>query len=272
MTLCIVNKLTNTHRSIIQRILQALPHLTHSNTVSNPTPSPLQQADHPMIDFWYKHEYKKFLKSRKDCVPADHKAPERGGGRAANGENVRCQYIQNTGGEVVTGFRTADMRRHARSIFAELAKEPSGPPATWTASSLGSRSYYYKEMCHLFPELRLCDLNWKAERLAIDIYPSFYLKRANLKEEPAEPTDFFSSEKRPRSPSLSPHSPPTPAKKPRLNVLSPVITTISTSETVTTINTISSASSNPPSLLPQPTARPAYTVPKDPLYVSLTLP
>ena len=40
----------------------------------------------------------------------------------------------------------------------------------WTSYAGVKQQYYYHEMGNLFPELRLCELSWKADKLAIDAY------------------------------------------------------------------------------------------------------
>jgi len=61
-------------------------------------------------------------------------------------------------------------------------------------------------MCQKFPELRLCDLNWKADRIAVDAYSSWYSNRhpatsVTIKNE-ADGTDKHSLVKRTGTPSL----------------------------------------------------------------------
>ena len=48
------------------------------------------------------------------------------------------------------------------------------PPATWGAADIETRKLYSQEMSTRFPELKLCDLDWKAEQIATDNYPSWH--------------------------------------------------------------------------------------------------
>lgn len=57
-----------------------------------------------------------------------------------------------------------------------------------------SQDYYRKEMYSFFPELRLCELDWKVNRLATETYSSWYRKRKDklaitVKQEDAENHD-----------------------------------------------------------------------------------
>jgi hypothetical protein len=47
-------------------------------------------------------------------------------------------------------------------------------PTTWGTSDVEIRKLYCQEMCLCFPELRLCDLDWKVEQIATDNYPSWH--------------------------------------------------------------------------------------------------
>lgn len=69
--------------------------------------------------------------------------------------------------------RASEIRRFARSIWVLLGKQGT-PPATWGAADVETRRMYCLEMCSRFPELKLCDLDWKAEQIATDNYPSWH--------------------------------------------------------------------------------------------------
>jgi hypothetical protein len=79
---------------------------------------------------------------------------------------------------------------------------------------MGQAAVLLPEMGNLFPELRLCELSWKADKLAIDAYPSWYqtylkkdcdrIKMEQIKAEGSEDTVTSLPEKRshPCSPPL----------------------------------------------------------------------
>jgi hypothetical protein len=101
------------------------------------------------------------------------------------------RYVELEDGTVVDGDRAGEMRKFARSIWVSFAKKGS-PPSKWGHADIEMRKTYYKEMGHRFPELTYCDLNWKAEQIATDNYPSWYLnwhpkgETVQMKEEDGE--------------------------------------------------------------------------------------
>jgi hypothetical protein len=70
-----------------------------------------------------------------------------------------------------------------RTIFAHLADQPGGPASTWTGYSSIKQQYYHQGLGRVFPEVWLCELDWKADKLAIDAYPSWYSTYLRCEEE-----------------------------------------------------------------------------------------
>jgi hypothetical protein len=97
----------------------------------------------------------------------------RGRGRAADGENVLMQYVVDKDGNAIDGFRAAEMRRVARSIWAQFSSAGLAPMKWMTETQLPTGEHYVREMQTRFPELRLCENGWKAHQIAIDYYPSW---------------------------------------------------------------------------------------------------
>ena len=50
----------------------------------------------------------------------------------------------------------------------------SGPALRWTGYSSIKQQYYDQGLGRVFPEVWLCKLDWKADKLTIDAYPSWY--------------------------------------------------------------------------------------------------
>ena len=136
--------------------------------------APLLRADYPNVNFWTRHAWTAASKKANDSTTVKQKAAERGGTRMANDENVSMRFVEDAEGIAIGGRRAQDIRRHMRSVFNHLADQPGGPAPTWTGYAGVKQQYYYHEMGNLFPELRLCELSWKADKLAIDAYPSWY--------------------------------------------------------------------------------------------------
>lgn len=103
----------------------------------------------------------------------------RGKHRSSQGINVTMKYIEFEDGTVVDGFRAAEIRRYARSLWVQMALD-NKLPKTWSDADAHSLSTYSTSMAQRFPELRLCSAEWKANLVATDNYPSWrhnWLKR-----------------------------------------------------------------------------------------------
>src|SRR5260221_9866604 len=145
---------------------------------------PLQKANYPQVKFW----------TKKDWLESEEKNAEsgsRGKGRLSKGINVRMRYIETAEGLIVDGFKASEMRTFARSIwlsFTELRIAPS----KWGQCMIQTRQYYCHEMGARFPELRLSELDWKADHVATQIYSGWYgkwLKRQEVNSDSEESED-----------------------------------------------------------------------------------
>ena len=94
---------------------------------------------------------------------------QRGQGRSRAGINVTMRYIQSSDGTVIDGHRAKEMRNHARAVFVGLADDRKFF-ASWGDADAMSRRIYYNEMAVRFEELSYCELDWKAEQIAIDVF------------------------------------------------------------------------------------------------------
>lgn len=85
------------------------------------------------------------------------------------GVNVAMGYVEKEDGEVVDGHAAADIRKHARSIWVQIATTTEGPPAKW-----GEAGLKHHEMYERYPMLQFCQSDWKVDQIATDYYPSWY--------------------------------------------------------------------------------------------------
>jgi hypothetical protein len=170
----------------------------------------------------------------------------------ANDENVAMRFVEDADGNAIGGRRAQDIQRRIRGIFGHLADQPSGPASTWTGNSGMKQQYFYQELGKLFPELRLCELDWKADKLAIDAYPSWYAtytkhedeRIAQMKIKAEAHDDVVSatiSDKRSRSPSL-----PSTQRKKKAKYSAPSRITTATTATVPSAPSITSSFSTVP--------------------------
>lgn len=82
------------------------------------------------------------------------------------------QYIQQEDGMIIDGYRATEIRRYARSIWVGLARK-GNEFNSWGEADHEALKLYYSEMAIRFPELRLCSLDWKADLIALDNFPSW---------------------------------------------------------------------------------------------------
>ena len=85
------------------------------------------------------------------------------------------RFMETADGLSVDGDRSGKMREFARSIWVLLAQLHTAP-STWGQAHLGIRQFYFREMRGRFPEFRLCDLNWKANFVAMGYYSKWLTK------------------------------------------------------------------------------------------------
>lgn len=117
----------------------------------------LDPKDFPHVKFWFRREW-----SSRDAV----------------GEKI---FVETEDGNTVSESRLDDMRKHARVLWDDFLGEGAAPPK-WGEATTQIRDRYCRSMCDKFPELRFCDKDWKAERIATLNYPSWYKYWGKLKK------------------------------------------------------------------------------------------
>ena len=148
----------------------------------------LCQEDYPNVRFWTRQSWN--LASQAQVIEIDEEGeafPEleeeeegpkqplpsgRGKRRAAQGINVAMKYVELADGTIIDGFRAAEIRRYARSLWVKMALDDK-LPATWSDADAASLAYYSDSMAQRFLEMRLCASDWKANLVATDNYPSW---------------------------------------------------------------------------------------------------
>lgn len=129
------------------------------------------QKKYPLVRFWTKASWKVFEKANPKATQGD-----RGGARCAEGINVNQQFIEDENGKTVDGHRAKTIREHAHSIFSDLLQKEKAP-ASWLKASDEARVQYEESMKRAIPEMGLCENHWKANQLAVNIYPSWIATR-----------------------------------------------------------------------------------------------
>jgi hypothetical protein len=190
---------------LIPNFREAYDHLLDRFPVSFGEHIVLKREDYPNITYWFRHEYFSALAEDKiicvDDAPikvqgAEHAeadddddddgngedgtsvheqssaAPKgkRGKGRASQGQNVKMRYLQHENGDVIDGWRASDIRRYARSIFVGFAMQGKVFQSWVEGVDAVSRTSFYRDLAARYPEVGLCELDWKSEQIASDIY------------------------------------------------------------------------------------------------------
>lgn len=154
----------------------------------------LRREDYPHVRFWTRQDWNAAEQTQvltvdeegevfpeldkedddgsKQSLPPPGPACPRGKRRAAQGINVAMTYIELEDGTTIDGFRAAEIRRYARSLWVQMALDNKSP-ATWSDADAASLTYYSTSMAQRFSELRLCTSDWKANLVATDNYPSW---------------------------------------------------------------------------------------------------
>ena len=121
---------------------------------------PLKQTDYPQVRFWYGEDWTNFC--------ANNQALLGGSGQSQLGVN-HAEFIEDQHGITMDAFSTSMIQSLAKAIWIGLGTIGVAP-STWEEADDKTRGGYYCAMSAGFFEFRLCDSNWKAEKVATDMY------------------------------------------------------------------------------------------------------
>jgi hypothetical protein len=192
---------------------EAYEHLVARVPISISENVVLKREDYPNILYWFRHEYLAALAEGRitsiDDAPvkaqgAEHNEADddddgeegmgvreqpcgvpkgkRGKGRASQGENVKMRYIQHENGDIIDGWRGMEIRRYARSIFVGFALDGKLFHSWVEGADATSRTNYNRDMVARFPEVGLCELDWKIDQIASEIYSPWRTHWINKQE------------------------------------------------------------------------------------------
>jgi len=113
--------------------------------------APLEQKDFPHVSFWFRSDW-----SSKREELTDPKI-----------------FVETENGEIVSRKRMDDMRKYARGLW-DTFQEEGIAPQKWGEATAHLRERYHRFMYEGFPELKLCDKDWKVDLIATLHYPSWY--------------------------------------------------------------------------------------------------
>jgi len=98
--------------------------------------------------------------------------------------------IESVDGIPVSFERLKAVRRGARELFISLQMMWEGNgrkvPDTWGKMSHGNKEFYRQKMKEQFPEIALCEGDWKCEYVATQTYPGWHRthRQEKVKQEP----------------------------------------------------------------------------------------
>ncbi|KAJ7702524.1 hypothetical protein B0H14DRAFT_3648863 [Mycena olivaceomarginata] len=153
----------------------------------------LVQSDYRKINYWTEGVYRKEDKRRQSekgkASMSDAKA-QRGSKRLSeDDENIMFWFIEDEDGNSIPGQRAKAARDQARKIWRYLDRSGRLPDC-WNEADTVASSYYTGEMRRFFPELQLCENDYKANRIATLIFPNFLKHRnSKVKEEIKEDSE-----------------------------------------------------------------------------------
>ncbi|KAG6914756.1 hypothetical protein DXG01_015506 [Tephrocybe rancida] len=162
--------------------------------------SPLARNDRICITFTFRWlDSERARKDSGDTKKGKSRSP---------GKNITMRYVVGQDSIPVNGNEAKKIRHYAHALWG-LYAEHNICPLTWMKASSDVMQHYRNSMNTKYPDLRLCEDNWKSEQITIDNYPSWYAIRFGRKEkaiktEPHVAMAIGEASKRPRSPSVEP--------------------------------------------------------------------
>ncbi|KDQ09940.1 hypothetical protein BOTBODRAFT_36750 [Botryobasidium botryosum FD-172 SS1] len=169
----------------------APPMNTTTSTNSCPVPTinyaslpKLEHAQFPKIHYWTFAQWAAHVKAEEERTQLQSNSntvKHSGRSGRTQGENITMRYIEQENGQ------------------------------PWTNVDKEADKYYISEMYSSFPELRYCDDNWKAQKVAFQTYPG-WIKQFKIKDEPLD-VDSITDLDTPPKCAASPTASQPPSKK-----------------------------------------------------------
>ncbi|KAJ3756995.1 hypothetical protein EV360DRAFT_71506 [Lentinula raphanica] len=153
----------------IKEFRNAVPLKAGISLSTSVTPMPtLSRSKYPKVRFWERSEWisteqaeTKLKKEDMDCDPH------------IRGElNVGQRFVELESGEPISGSRAKSLRNEAYTCFQGYLDEGKAP-ATWGQASYEVKAHFISVLTTNFPELCLCEENWKVKHLATNLYPNW---------------------------------------------------------------------------------------------------
>ncbi|OSD00950.1 hypothetical protein PYCCODRAFT_1426160 [Trametes coccinea BRFM310] len=124
-------------------------------------------SDFPKVAFWTEHKWHKWFKGAGGSAQVGQPAGLLG--KAAQENSRRRRFLEDINGDQLESSYVHRMREFCRS-FANTMEQRGFTPSTWRDVDLHVAELFYDAMRKKFPEVQLCEGNWKAEHLMSQVY------------------------------------------------------------------------------------------------------
>lgn len=131
--------------------------------------------EHPAIDFWTKKSWLDYLKGTTGHSPLSEQPSSK------DTIKKKFRFLQDHDGALISNQRLAAMSTEARGIFEEMVIEKAAPLKWASKVTAKQRHCFCVRMQAKFKELRYCEDGWKANQLAILLYPGFKQNRPDYR-------------------------------------------------------------------------------------------
>lgn len=178
-------------RDLLDKMIQALPQVYSlvSGTVNDSSISPLASIinvgtapSHPAFTeldpatydnatvkaYWTRNGYNK----RDEFAVEDEEEGEK---------NKTMRFVVHADGRVINKARVDTIRWECRKVWEQLMQDRISP-IKWGNASVRAHDLLVRRLRSKYPELRLCQDNWKIEHIATNDYPKWYETHGKKRE------------------------------------------------------------------------------------------
>lgn len=181
-----------------------------------------KREDYPSVRFWCRNEWESFVTEAKASSTWHQNTSK-------TGPCDSLAFITDPNGKSINRIQATAIRQFARGLWQTLANA-NRDPITWGSADLSVIRFYRNNMYSDFPDLRLCDNDWKVDMIAQKDYPSWH--RSHGSNFPTKPSIKRSTSEYPEETDET----MIPTKKIRTGVMPPEPGPVSATNTMTDSN------------------------------------
>lgn len=124
------------------------------------------REEYPEVMFWHRNEWDTHVQIAKSNQTW----------RQNTAKEATCDalaFIMDANGTSINGYGAIRIRQYARQLWQSLAKAGRDPP-NWGNADASAVKFFRTHMYTEFPDLRLCENDWKVDMIAQKDYPSWH--------------------------------------------------------------------------------------------------